>query len=337
MWACRLAVWALGGVMLPGAPGIGAERWGADYFPDVPLVTQDGKEVRFYSDLLKGKSVVVNMIYTHCQDTCPLSTANLARVQRLLGEQMGKDIFFYSISIDPERDTPAVLKAYAAKFHVGPGWLFLTGKREDIALVQKKLGLWSRSDAKDPDGHLSSLMAGNEPTGQWMRQSTLDNPRFLAMKLSSFLLGWQKQREATAQSYTAVKPIENLEAGRYLFRSACAACHSIGQGEALGPDLQGVTHRRSRDWLRRFIKAPDELLAQKDPIALELFAKYNQVQMPNLRLGDDDVEVLIRYLENQDAARQNPEGQADSQPQPPSPAHDAQGTQELRKESRRSQ
>ncbi|MGH8433070.1 MAG: SCO family protein [Pseudomonas sp.] len=327
-WACRLAAWVLlagGGALLPGGLALATQPWGPGYFPNVPLVTQDGKTVRFYDDLLKGKAVVINVIYTHCPDVCPLTTANLARVQKLLGNRVGKDIFFYSISIDPERDTPEVLKAYAEKFHVGPGWLFLTGKKEDITLVQKKLGLWSRTDAVDPDGHLSSLMIGNEPTGQWMRQSTVDNPRFLAAKISTFLLGWQKQPDTAGPSYATAPPIENPEAGRFLFRSACAACHTIGQGEALGPDLKGVTSRRDKDWLRRFIKAPDQMLEQKDPTAMELFVRYNQVRMPNLRLGDEDVEALIRYLENQDAAPQPPEGQGDSPPPTPPPTGDAQG------------
>src|SRR5713101_6746241 len=145
-----------------------ANRWGADYFPNVPLITQDGTAVRFYDDLLKGKSVAVNVMYTSCKDECPLETARLAQVQRLLGERMGKDIFFYSISIDPKRDTPAVLKDYAEKFGVGPGWLFLTGKEEDIRLVAKKLGLSRQNDALRRDGHTAILMVGNEPTGQWM-------------------------------------------------------------------------------------------------------------------------------------------------------------------------
>src|SRR2546425_369817 len=77
-----------------------ANRWGADYFPNVPLVTQDGTTVHLYDDLLKGKSVAINVIYTSCKDECPLETARLAQLQRLLGERMGKDIFFYSITID---------------------------------------------------------------------------------------------------------------------------------------------------------------------------------------------------------------------------------------------
>ncbi|MBI4293854.1 MAG: SCO family protein [Betaproteobacteria bacterium] len=284
-------------------PAIGAvQRWRANYFPNVPLVTQDGRRVRFYDDLLKGKAVVINVIYTHCEDNCPLMTANLARVHQLLGERVGKEIFFYSISIDPKRDTPEVLKGYMKRFGVGQGWQFLTGKKEDIALIQKKLGLWSRTDVYDPDGHLVSLMVGNEPTGQWMRQSSVDNPRFLATKISTFLLGWKNQREAQGESYAAARPIEGMDAGSYLFRTRCSACHTIGKGNALGPDLMGVTRSRDRAWLARYIKTPDKVLAEKDPIALQLFAKYNEMRMPNLRLGDGDVEMLIRYLEAQGAS-----------------------------------
>src|SRR3954469_15632907 len=73
--------------------------WGAGYFPNVPLVNQDGVVVHFYDDLIKGKAVAVNLIYTHCSGACPLETAKMAQVQKLFGEKMGKDIFFYSISI----------------------------------------------------------------------------------------------------------------------------------------------------------------------------------------------------------------------------------------------
>src|SRR5215470_2950597 len=87
--------------------------WGAEYFPNVALTTQDGAVVHFYDDLLKGKAVAINLIYTRCTASCPLETAKLAQVQRLLGNRVGKDVFFYSISIDPKHDTPEVLKAYA--------------------------------------------------------------------------------------------------------------------------------------------------------------------------------------------------------------------------------
>ena len=107
-------------------------RWGANHFPNIELITQDGKKVHFYDDLIKGKIVAIDLIYTTCQYSCPLETARLAQVQKKLGDRVGKDIFFYSISIDPKHDTPDVLKAYVEQFHVGPGWTFLTGKKEDI-------------------------------------------------------------------------------------------------------------------------------------------------------------------------------------------------------------
>src|SRR5690349_12469726 len=127
-------------------------RWGANYFPNVILTTQDGTKVRFYDDVIKGKSVVIDLIYTHCVDACPLETARLAQVQKMLGDRVGKDIFFYSITIDPTHDTPKVLKEYAQKYHIGPGWTFLTGKKADIDLISKKLGLYTEPDPNDRDG-----------------------------------------------------------------------------------------------------------------------------------------------------------------------------------------
>ena len=125
---------ALAGV-LAHAGAARANPWGADYFPNVPLTTQDGKVVRFYDDLLKGKSVAINVIFTDCTEVCPLETANLVQVTRVLGERVGRDVHFYSISIDPKRDTPKVLKAYADKF--GAKWLFLTGREDDVKLIAK--------------------------------------------------------------------------------------------------------------------------------------------------------------------------------------------------------
>ncbi len=95
--------------------------WGKNYFPNVPLVTHEGKKVRFFDDLIKDKVVMINFIYTSCPDTCPLETARLAQVEKILGDRVGRDVFMYSISIDPERDTPEVLKAYAQRYQAGAG------------------------------------------------------------------------------------------------------------------------------------------------------------------------------------------------------------------------
>lgn len=287
----------------PSAPAAPlANRWGAGYFPNVPLVTQDGKTVRYYEDVLKGKSVAVNIMYTSCKDECPLETARLVQLQQLLGDKMGKDIFFYSISIDPEHDTPEVLKAYMEKFGVGPGWTFLTGKREDIRAATKKLGLSRYNDVANKDGHTAILMVGNEPSGQWMRNSAVDDPKFLHATMSTFF-GW---RDAQPQrSYAEAQPL-NVDKGQFLFRSRCSACHTLGQGDKMGPDLLGVTQRRERSWLTRYITAPDEMLAERDPTAVALFEKYKSVRMPNLRLGSIDVADVLSYVESRSGAAGEP-------------------------------
>jgi protein SCO1 len=277
-------------------------RWGANYFPNIELITQDGATVRFYDDLLKGKSVAINVIYTSCKDECPLETARLVQLQRLFGERMGKDIFFYSITIDPKRDTPPVLKAYADKYGVGPGWLFLTGKPDDIKLVAKKIGLSRGSDAANRDGHTASLMVGDVAAGQWMRNSAVDDPRFLASTIGTFL-GWRDLKQG--RSYTEARPL-NVGQGEYLFRSRCSACHTIGEGERMGPDLAGLSSRRERGWLARYVLQPDKMLAEGDAIAKELFVKYKGARMPNLSLGAADVAAVLSYLESRDGASRAP-------------------------------
>ena len=288
------------GAVLPGsAPAVAGGPWGAEYFPNVLLTTQDETVVRFYDDLLKGKAVVINLIYTRCTASCPLETAKLAQVQRLLGDRVGKDIFFYSISIDPKHDTPEVLKAYAQRFHVGPGWLFLTGKDEDVRLVGKKLGLSSLTDAWSRDGHQPTLMVGNESTGEWMRNSAVENPKFLARMLTDFF-GWKDGKPV--RTYAAAAAIPRAGKGEYLFNTRCAACHSIGKGDGLGPDLLNVTSVRERAWLARYVAEPDRMLAEGDRVATALFVRYKNVRMPNLGLNSEEVAALLTHIEEQSRA-----------------------------------
>jgi protein SCO1/2 len=292
-----LSVGATALLLAPGAVAGGA--WGADYFPNVPLITQDGKVVRFYDDLLKGKAVAVNLMYTHCSGSCPLETARLAQVQKLLEDRVGKEIFFYSITIEPDRDTPEVLKEYASRYHAKPNWLFLTGKMEDIKLIAAKLGLSSLTDGSNKDGHLPTLMVGNEATGQWMRNSAVDNPRFLAMTMTRFLDGFKNAKPV--KSYADVEFHDRGKA-EYLFRTRCSACHTVGQGDGIGPDLAGVTARRGGAWVTRYIAEPDKMLADGDQIATELFAKYKSVRMPNLRLDAEEVAALLSLIESKAVA-----------------------------------
>lgn len=269
-------------------------------FPNVELITQDGKKVRFYDDLIKGKVVAIELMYTTCKYNCPLETARMVQLQKMMGDRMGKDVFFYSISIEPEVDTPEVLKAYAEKYRIGPGWTLLTGKLADIKLISKRLGLDALPDVNDPDGHTPHLLIGNDATGIWTRNSALDNIKFLSAKIEQ-LIGYRAQTVdvAAAKRNGAIKL--NINKGAYLFSTRCAACHTIGSGDKLGPDLLGVTSVRDPKWLRRMISEPDKLLAEKDPIATALFKQYKEVQMPRLGIADADVTVLIEFMKRETA------------------------------------
>ena len=293
-------------------PAQGA-KWHGNYFPNVTLTTQDGKQVKFYDDLLKGKIVVIDMIFTQCVDACPLETARLLQVQKMLGDRVGKDIFFYSISIDPAHDTPAVLKAYAKKYHVGPGWTFLTGNKADIDLINQKLGFENGVDDPDKrDGHTPSVMIGDEPNGQWIRNSATDNPRFITNMIQGWLDNWKSVQEARIAKgeSTNIGTVQaediHMDRGRYIFGSQCAACHTIGHGDKIGPDLQGITNVRDHAWLVRFITAPENMVKGQDPIASALYKKYSQINMPNLHLVDEDMNQLLDFLQRQSVSVDKP-------------------------------
>lgn len=288
------------------AAGNAGSPWGADYFPNVLLVSHEGKTVRFFDDLIKDKVVAINFIYTSCPDACPLETAQLLQVQEILGDRVGRDVFLYSITIDPNTDTPEVLKAYAEKFQVGPGWLFLTGDEADITLLRRKLGLLGEVDrAGDLSSHSLSLIIGNQSTGRWMKASPYENPYVLATQIGSWLHNW-KAPSKRKQDYAQAPKLRNISRGETLFRTRCDSCHTIGRDEKVpsakrlvGPDLVGVTRKRDRAWLIRWLAEPDKMIAEKDPLAVSLLADYGNVAMPNLRLNEVDIDALLSYIEEE--------------------------------------
>jgi cytochrome oxidase Cu insertion factor (SCO1/SenC/PrrC family) len=220
----------------PAAAAPQGSPWGGNYFPNIPLVTQDGVIVRCYDDLIKNKIVVINFIYASCRDACPLETARLLQVQQWVGDRVGNDIFMYSITIDPKHDMPAVLKQYAEKFHVGTGWTFLSGKKQHIDLVRKKLGLYTQDSNGKRKDHTANLIIGNEATGQWIRHSSLENPQYPAAMIGDWLSNWPQRK--VVQSYAAMPRLYPPEKWPYLFRARCAACHSLGKGEK--PHMQAT-------------------------------------------------------------------------------------------------
>jgi protein SCO1/2 len=284
-------------------PAKAASRYGANFFPNIELTDQNGKKVHFYDDLIKGKTIALTFIYTQCKDACPLETARMRQVQKALGDRVGKDIFFVSVSIDPTHDTPEALHDYAEMYNAGPGWSFLTGNPDEILALTKRLGMWEPPDPAFRDGHAPSLLIGNEPTGQWMHQGAGDNPQFLALQIER-LTGYNNVSSKKLVSYEEANKLrENFDKGRYLFTKTCAPCHTIGHGDLVGPDLQGVTNVRDPKWLKEFITAPDKkIFDEKDPIAVALYEHYKHVRMPNLALIPEDVDTLIKFLKTQTGA-----------------------------------
>lgn len=170
-------------------PLSGREMMRKRYFPDVPLVSHEGKPVRFYSDLLKGKIVVLNLMYADCTSSCPLITANLSQVQKILNRD---DVFFYSLTIKPLEDTPEKLRDYAEMHGIKRNWLFLTGHSDDLELLRVRLG-WSDSnpekDRKDKALHSGMCRYGNEPLSQWSSVQGSADPEWIATEIGFVLPG----------------------------------------------------------------------------------------------------------------------------------------------------
>ena len=164
----------------------GREMLRQRYFPNIELTTSEGRKVRFYDDLLKDKIVVINLMYADCDGICPVTTANLKRVRTLLRERVTKDVFIYSLTLRPEQDTPAALKAYANMQDVrDPHWLFLTGKPDEVDLLRHKIGFADPDPEVDRDKsrHSGMLRYGNEATCVWGTCQGSAEPEWIAQEI----------------------------------------------------------------------------------------------------------------------------------------------------------
>ena len=170
----RLMLSVLGGAALGATErlhaAVGRERQAHPYFPDPVIYDHTGKQVRFYTDLLKGKVVVINMMYTVCTRICPTNIARLREVQAQLGARSGRDVHLYSLTLRPELDSPGALAAYAKKFDLAPGWSFLTGYPKDMDLIRRKLGFYDTDPVADADiaNHTGALRLGNVRRDRWL-------------------------------------------------------------------------------------------------------------------------------------------------------------------------
>ena len=176
---------ALAANSAPMAAGNPGERE-RNYFTDTILLDQNGKERRFYSDLLRGRTVLINFMFTGCSDACPLITYRLKKVMEALGPDFGERIQFVSLSVDPLGDGPEQLRAYAEKFELpAVGWTFLTGKPNAVETVIKRLG----QRAGEPQVHTTMLLAGNVDGRHWRKLQAETTPRLLARQLQDLLAG----------------------------------------------------------------------------------------------------------------------------------------------------
>jgi protein SCO1/2 len=151
---------------------------GVDYFTNVEVIDQNGKKLRFYDDVMKGKILMISFFFTACDNICPLTTDNLVRVQELLGSRMDDEIRMISISLQPEHDTPEVMAAYAKMHGVGPGWMFLTGAKDDIELLRHRLGFFDINAEIDSEleEHVGTVRIANEPMHRWAMSPSLISP-----------------------------------------------------------------------------------------------------------------------------------------------------------------
>ena len=164
----------------------GREMLRKRYFPNFELITQDGKKMKFYDDMLKDKIVVLNMMYADCEGVCPLITMNLKRVQKILNERINHDIFFYSMTVKPEQDSPAKLREYVKMHRIDTKyWQFLTGKPEEMDIIRHLTGFADPDPEIDKDKarHSGMVRYGNEPMALWGTCQGSGKPEWMATEI----------------------------------------------------------------------------------------------------------------------------------------------------------
>jgi protein SCO1/2 len=143
--------------------------------PDLMVRDQDGRNVRFYSDLIKDKVVVLSFVYTSCNYTCSMQGQTFSKLQSLLGERLGKSVFLISVTTDPAKDDPALFKAWGKRYNVQEGWTLVTGKPAEM----NKLLLPFTGNRAGAGMHLPSTFVGNDRTGLWTSAAGVFEPEAL--------------------------------------------------------------------------------------------------------------------------------------------------------------
>ena len=198
----------------PGCTTPAHEGPRAGFFPNFVVMDQDGTKARFYEDLVRGKIVLFNFFYADCEARCPLYTANLVKVHALLGNRVGRDIFMYSITLDPVHDRPRVLKEYMRMHGVQPGWTFLTGRPAEIEELRKRLGFTDIDPAvdKEKSEHLGIIRYGNEKLDRWAACPAATRPEMIV----EFLSWLDPKKPPQGLKATPLKPSDASRKGELL-------------------------------------------------------------------------------------------------------------------------
>src|SRR5215213_3733193 len=139
--------------------------------PNTRVFDQNGKQLNFYDDLIKGKTVAINFIFTTCTTVCPPMSATFRKVQQTALER-GLDIRLVSVSVDPVVDTPERLRAFAEKFKAEEGWTFVTGDKGEMDSLLLALG----ASVTDKNDHTPMILLGNDMVDYWTRAYGLSPP-----------------------------------------------------------------------------------------------------------------------------------------------------------------
>lgn len=166
--------------------------------PDVEVLDQDGNALHFYTDLIKNKTVAINFIFTNCTTICPPLAATFARLQKEMGDKVGRDLHLISISVDPLTDTPERLKAWGAKFKAGPGWTFVTGEKQEMDKLLNALG----AAVSKREDHTPAMIIGNDSKGVWTRTYGLAKVSQITGVIQNVMAGKVEETSATEE----VKP-----------------------------------------------------------------------------------------------------------------------------------
>ena len=161
-----------------------AEEKARNYFTDTEVIDQNGKKMRFYSDVLKGRVVLISFIFTNCEFACPMQAQKLKQARAAMVPAIKDEVWFVTLSVDPERDTPEAMKKFAERQGVDESrWIFLTGTKENMDFLVKRLGQYT----PDIESHTTLMLAGNTITRHWTRVMPMMPPDGIAQQMRSLV------------------------------------------------------------------------------------------------------------------------------------------------------